>query len=81
MQSQGKKQQKPYQQKAIQAFVDIAENNCIPGFAFIVNQKCKNKIYKLWNVDHWNPVLQLPRIRSNKQKETKMWIRKDHVQK
>ena len=41
------------------------------GLAFIVNQKWKNKIYKLRKVDRI-PILQLVRSRSKKQKETKI---------
>ena len=51
--------------------------NFIPEWAFIVNWKWKNKVYKLWIVDRNIPVLQLARFRSNKQKEAKMWIEKN----
>ena len=61
--------------KRLQALVKTY--NCIPGFTFIVNQKWKNKIYKLLKVDHRIPVLQLARFRSNKQKETGIWIEKN----
>ena len=42
------------------------------AIAFIVNQKWKNKIYKVGKVDDRIPVLQLTRSRSKKQKETEI---------
>ena len=55
----------------IQAFAAIGKNiYVIPGFSFTVNQKCKNKIYRI-------PVLPLARFRSKKQKETETRIKKD----
>ena len=44
-------------------------------FALAENQKSENKIYKLWKFDHRTQVLQLAKSRSNKQKETKIWIK------
>ena len=38
---------------------------------------CESKVEKLWKVDHWTPILWWARSRSNKQKETEIWIKKD----
>ena len=42
------------------------------GLAVIVNQKCKNKIYKLRKLDDRIQILQLARSRNKRQKETEI---------
>ena len=47
------------------------------GLALIVNQKWKNKIYKLGKVIDRIQILQLATFMNKRQKETKIWIEKD----
>ena len=51
--------------------------NVIPECAFIVNQKSKNKIYKLWIVDYRIPVQQIAIFKSkkiNRNMNRKRWL-------
>ena len=41
------------------------------GITFTVNQKWKNKIYKLGKLDDGNPIQQITRSNDKRQKETK----------